>query len=102
MWQDLHSHCNAKYYRTILHDPLIVDNTTAGRGEAEDEGFGKIRKAVSEMVSEELEPETPVAWVLFRLVLSKLGRKIVTYAEASKVALDCHISEEECPSVLNF
>ena len=97
------SYCDAKYYSAILRKPpLIVDNTKAGKGEGEDPGFQEIRNAVSEMVTQELQLETPVAWVLFRLLLSKLGRKIVTYSEASKLAIDCGISEEDCPSVLNF
>ena len=64
--QEIKSHCTKKPYSDMLYlPPLVVDNTTAGKGEGEDQGFRTIRARVHEMASGKLSVRTPVKWVLF-------------------------------------
>ena len=101
----LYSNCEGKAYAPLLHNGIIVDNTTAGRGrQGEDEGFQYIRERVHQFASKHLAVETPVAWVLFRRVLQKVAKDnpIVSYEQAVAVGQACGIPEDAVPSVLDF
>ena len=101
--QEIESHCTGKLYSDMLYlPPLVIDNTTAGRGEDEDPGFSTIRARVHEMTSSKLSVRTPVKWVLFRKVLKKLDKKVMRFNEVSTVAARCHIGQQAVPAVLTF
>ena len=101
--QEIESHCTRKRYSDMLYlPPLVVDNTTAGRGKDEDPGFSIIRARIHEMTSGKLSVKTPVTWVLFRKVLKKLGKKVMQLSEVSTVAAACHIRQQAVPAVLMF
>ena len=98
------SFVNDKLYSGMLcPPPLVVDNTTAGKGEEEeDPGFSVIRARVHEMTSNKLSVRTPVTWVLFRKVLKNLDKKVMQFSEVSEVAAACHISQRAVTAVLMF
>ena len=101
--QEIEPHFTEKLYSNILYlPPLVVDNTTAGRGEGEDPGFNIIRGKIHEMTSGKLSVKTPVKWVLFRKVLKKLGRKVMQLSEVGTVAAACDIGRNAVPAVLMF
>ena len=101
--QEVESHFTRKRYSDMLYlPPVVVDNTTAGRGKVEDPGFSIIRARIHEMTSGKLSVRTPVTWVLFRKVLKKLGRKVMKMSEVSTVAAACHIRRQAVPAVLMF
>ena len=101
--QEIESHCTRELYSDMLYlPPLVVDNTTAGRGRDEDPGFSIIRASIHEMTSDKLSVSTPVTWVLFRKILKKLGRKVMQLSEARTVAAACHIRQQAVPAVLMF
>ena len=101
--QEVEFHFTKKHFSNMLYlPPLVVDNTTAGSGEAEDPGFKIIRARVHEMTSGKLSVRTPVTWVLFRKVLEKLGRKYMQFSEVITVAAACYIGKEAVSAVLMF
>ena len=91
----------------ILGEPLIIDNTTAGK-EKEDPGYGKIRQQVH-LFSTKLTVETPHAWIVFRTVLKDTvaGRKgnakyILSFNEVVTIAKSCNIPSESVNGMLEF
>ena len=95
--------CRDRHFEDILTDITFVDNTTAGKGEMEDQAINVIRKACQKFVSK-LEVETPTSWVLFRKILSSIAGEhpVISYSDAEAVARVCNISVESLPSVLKF
>ena len=95
--------CRDRHFEDILTDITFVDNTTAGKGEMEDQAITDIRKGCQEFVSK-LEVATPTSWVLFRKVLSSIAGEhlVISYSDAEAVARVCNISVESLPSVLKF
>ena len=100
--QRLHDWCEGKLFSDILLPPLVVDNTTAGSGEDEDPGFGIIRQAIDDMISEKLSVRAPTSWVLFRKVLKEADRNIMSYENVCEVAALCNIPRKDVPSLLTF
>ena len=76
-----------KDYSNILMDEpnrVIVDNTTAGMGEREDEDIGKLRDTIHKFVRGNL---SPVSWVEFRDVLQLfVGKPVVQLSEVYECA----------------
>ena len=95
--------CKGKSFASAVEKCLIVDNTTAGRGDMEDYKYDVIRKKVSKF-AEGLSCDTPITWVLFRKVLSQLSKSkpIATKSEIHEAALACTIPEDAINSVLHF
>ena len=98
---------NKAFYDLLLDGPgVIVDNTTAGKGDNEDPGFQKIRKSIQDLASSSLTVPTPINWVLFRKIFqeaSKRGSKpVFTMQECLAIAKACDIPVDSLPSVLNF
>ena len=95
--------CRDKHFEDILTDITFVDNTTAGKGEMEDQAITEIRKACQEFVSK-LEVATPTSWVLFRKILSSIAGEhpVLSYSDSEAVARVCNISVESLPFVLEF
>ena len=95
--------CRDRHFEDVLTDITFVDNTTAGKGEMEDQAINVIRKACQKFVSK-LEVETPTSWVLFRKILSSIAGEhpVISYSNAEAVARVCNISVESLPSVFEF
>ena len=94
-----------KKFLQLLQDIVIVDNTTSGKGEDEDEAYQYLRKKIYDFTSEKLVVRTPIKWVLFRKVLQSLSEKSVntiTLREACAIGIACNITPEDVPSVLKF
>ena len=94
-----------KTFLQLLQDIVIVDNTTSGKGEEEDEAYKYLRKEIYDFTSEKLVVRTPIKWVLFRKVLQSLTEKSVntiTLREACAIGVACKITPEDVPSALKF
>ena len=95
--------CRDRHFEDILTDITFVDNTTAGKGEMEDQAITEIRKGCQEFVSK-LKVATRTSWVLFRKILSSIAGKhpVISYSDSEAVARVCNISVESLPRVLKF
>ena len=95
--------CKGKAYEEMVHEGVIVDNTTAGAGEDEDPTYGTIREWISSF-AEGLNIPTPITWVLFRMVLNRLSKSkpVISLDVVEDVALACFIPKEDVGSVLHF
>ena len=97
-----------QHYSEVLgkHKVLIVDNTTSGQGEKEDNAYKYLRKEIDDFTSKKLNVRTPITWVLFRKVLQmiveKESRNTITIREAVVVGKACEIKPEDVPKVLKF
>ena len=106
--ESLQAKCvNEAFSRIILCEPLIIDNTTAGKDE-EDPGYGKIRESVHHFAAD-LTVETPHAWIVFRTVLRETveGRKrnakyMLSFSEVVTIASSCNIPSESVGGMLEF
>ena len=101
--EELDTSCKEKAFHDLVADELIIDNTTAGRGESEDPGYRRIRKRIHEF-TQSLTTPTPIAWVSFRKVLQKavVNTPVLTYEQTVAIAKTCGIPEQVVPSVLHF
>ena len=95
----------SKKFREILKNIVIVDNTTSGKGEEEDEAYKYLRKEIDDFTSKKLVVKTPIKWVLFRKVLQSLTEESVntiTLREARAIGVACNIIPEDVSFVLKF
>ena len=84
---------------------FIVDNTTSGKGEAEDETYKYLRKEIDDFTSKKLNVRTPIPWVLFRKVLQilvKESKNTIPLSEAVAVGKACNINPKDVSKVLKF
>ena len=102
--KELSSECEQKAFSYLLRPGVIVDNTTAGKGDNEDPVFKVVRKEVYNFADNNLKIATPITWVLFRKVFKKVATKtpIISVGEARSIGKACGIPEESFPSVLRF
>ena len=104
--EDLKSKLESAAFVEVVKRVCIVDNTTAGKGEKEDETYKYLRKEIYEFASEKLLVKTPVTWVLYRKVLQVLVREskknVVTLEYACAVGAACKINPEDVPVALMF
>ena len=104
--EDLRSKLESAAFGEVVKRVCIVDNTTAGKGEKEDETYKYLRKEIYEFASEKLIVKTPVTWVLYRKVLQVLVREskknVVTLEYACAVGAACKINPEDVPAALMF
>ena len=94
-----------KAFADIFKRVCIVDNTTAGMGDEEDETYKYLREEIYKLASEKLVVKTPIKWVLFCKVLQVLVREsknIISLSEACAIGVDCKINAEDVPKVLMF
>ena len=98
---------NEAFSSIISHDPLIIDNTTAGK-EEEDPGYGEIREAVHWFATN-LTVDTPHTWILFRTVLKDTvaGREgnakcMLSFNEVITIARSCNIPSQSVGGMLEF
>ena len=86
----------------MIIDNIILDNTKAGKV-SEGKEFNNIREKIDKFSKKNLTVETPVAWVLFRKLLSKVeSSPTATFEEVLAIAKLCEIKEKTVPSVLRF
>ena len=99
----LHSACEGASFVDLIIDELIIDNTTAGKGQREDPGYKRIRKQIHDF-AQSLTVPTPLAWVSFRKVVQKAvsNNPILSYSKVVTIAESCGIPETVVPSVLQF
>ena len=100
------SFCGKRFHH-VLKKPIIIDNTTAGKGSSEDRGYQYLRKEIQEFTSKGLIKKTPIAWVLFRKYLQLLFQlseenSIISLSDAVAIGSLCNIAEDDLPSVLKF
>ena len=104
--KNLRSKLKSAAFGEVVKTVCIVDNTTAGKGEKEDETYKYLRKEIYKFASEKLVVKTPVTWVLFRKVLQVLVREskknVVTFEYACAVGAACKINPEDIPVALMF
>ena len=74
------------------------------RGNEEDPEIKKVKMAVSEFISDALDIPTPIAWVLFRKLFTKLtkSRPIISLGHVAIIAKACEIDDTTLLSVLGF
>ena len=101
---ELESHYQDKIFAPLIEDTLLVDNTTSGKGEFEDPNFAKLRRAMYSFTSENLIVETPVSWVLFRIVIQQYDKNVhvIDLKEAHSIGKACKIPFDDVPKVLLF
>ena len=101
--KSLHSACEGASFVDLIVDELIIDNTTAGKGQREDPGYKRIRKQIHDF-AQSLTVPTPLAWVSFRKVVLKAvaNNPILSYSKVVTIAESCGIPETVVPSVLQF
>ena len=94
-----------KAFSELLDDILVIDNTTAGRGNnGEDPGFGRVRESILQF-AKLLVVKTPVSWVLFRKIIqmfAKESKNVITFSEAKAIGVACKIKAEDIHKVLMF
>ena len=105
--EKLSSEITNKVFSDIVLDGAIVDNTTAGKGEVEeDETFKLIRETVSRFATKDLAIRTPITWLLFRKVFQRYARSekkpVVSLEEVKKLCRACLIPENTLTSILAF
>ena len=105
--EKLSSEITNKVFSDIVLDGAIIDNTTAGKGEVEeDETFKLIRETVSRFATKDLAIRTPITWLLFRKVFQRYARSekkpVVSLEEVKKLCRACLIPENTLTSILAF
>ena len=97
--------CKGKAFSELMDNILVIDNTTAGRGNnGEDPGFGRVRESILEF-AKKLVVKTPVSWVLFRKIIqmfAKESKNVITFSEAKAIGVACKIKAEDIHKVLMF
>ena len=100
--------CNKeKAFFKVLKEPVIIDNTTAGKGEKEDKMYQVLRQKISDFAIKELTVLTPITWVLYRKVLQLLvkesrNKNIITLDEAAAIGIVCKVRSSDVHAVLRF
>ena len=104
--EKLSSELTGKAFSDIVLDGAIVDNTTAGMGELEDDTFKFIRTIVNNFATEDLAIRTPITWLLFRKVFQRYARSqkkpVVPLEEVKELCRACLIPEDTLTSILTF
>ena len=108
--KDVFSHLSAacvnKAFSDLLLDGVIVDNTTAGKGEKEDPSFQIIRQAADSFATTDVAIRTPIKWVLFRKVFKKYAKEnkkpVISRESVKDLAKTCLIPQDSVDSMLSF
>ena len=91
----------------VLKQPIVIDNTTSGKGVEEDPGYQIVRQAMFDMTSSQLKKKTPIAWILFRKLLQLFQRSpgannIISFEDAIAISALAKLQEDQVFSVLEF
>ena len=104
--EDVISEVKSKYVGKPVSDQvvntLILDSTK--RGNEEDPQINELKRIVRDFISNALCIPTPIAWVLFRKLLTKLttSRPIVALDNVAIISRACSIDDTTLGSVLSF
>ena len=95
--------CEGKAFAHLLHNGVIIDNTTAGKGGAEDGNYSIVRGTVGDFASN-IKVHTPIKWILFRKAFKQLSKNkpVIHMDEIEELASACLIPKDTIPSVLKF
>ena len=95
--------CEGKAFAHLLNNGVIIDNTTAGKGEAEDPNYSTVRSIVGDFASN-IKVRTPIKWILFRKAFKQLSKNkpVIYLDEIEELASACLIPKDTIPSVLQF
>ncbi len=91
----------------VLKQPIIIDNTTSGKGVEEDPGYQMVRQAMFNMTSSQLmRKKTPITWILFRKLLQlaqrSQGVNIISFNDAIAIGSLAKLQHNQMISVLEF
>ncbi len=91
----------------VLKQPIIIDNTTSGKGVKEDPGFQMVRQTMFDMTSSQLtRKKTPITWILFRKILQltqrSQGVNIISLNDAIAIGSLAKVQQDQMVSVLEF
>ena len=102
--KELEQHYQSKDFRALIEDTIIVDNTSSGKGEAEDPSLQALREAVVRFTEEALKKETPLSWILFRKVIQVLSKKynVIRFKDARIIGAASKIPVEDVHHALMF
>ena len=104
--RELKQHYQDKDFRALIEDTVIVDNTTSGKGKAEDPSLQALRDAIIRFTKEKLVLKTPLSWILFRKVIQALRKKymynVISLKDAHVIGAACKIPIEDMHYVLMF
>ena len=104
--EDVISEVKSKYLGKPVSDQvvdtLILDSTK--RGNEEDPQIITVKRIIRDFISDALCIPTPIAWVLFRKLLTKLttSRPIVALDNVAIISRACSIADTTLGSVLSF
>ena len=102
--KELEQHYQSKDFRALIEDTVIVDNTSSGKGMAEDPSLQALREAVVKFTQEALKKETPLSWILFRKVIQVLSKKynVIRFKDAHIIGAASKIPVEDIQHALMF
>ena len=97
----------SKAFCKVLKHPLVVDNTTAGRGKQEDPNYQILRDVISTFATRKLTELTPITWILYRKVLQLLtsqfkDKNTISFNEAVAIGMLCKVEPEDVHAILRF
>ena len=94
--------CEGKLFSDLIVDMLILDSTK--RESEEDPTIARLKHVIRDFISNALCIPTPIAWVLFRKLLTRLtkSRPIVTLDDVATISRVCSIEDTTLLSVLSF
>ena len=100
---EISTECEGKAFAHLLHEGVIIDNTTAGKGGAEDPSYSTVRGIVGDFASS-IKVRTPIKWILFRKAFKQLSKNkpVIHMDEIEELASACYIPNDTIPSVLRF
>ena len=93
---------DGKPFSDLILDTLILDSSKSGS--EEDPAITTLKQIVKDFILNALCIPTPIAWVLFRKLLTKLtkSRPIVTLYNVATISQVCSIEDTAVLSVLRF
>ena len=90
----------------VMKDPIVIDNTTSGKGDNEDPGYKYVRNEVINTTMSKLKKKTPLAWILYRkllqLFVNEFNNNIVSLQDAYVIGGIAKIQQSDVESVLKF
>ena len=100
---EISTECEGKAFAHLLHEGIIIDNTTAGKGETEDPNYNTVRGIVADFASN-IKVRTPIKWILFRKAFKQLSKNkpVIHMDEIEELASACLIPKDTIPSILQF
>ena len=90
----------------VLKQPIVIDNTTSGKGDREDRGYQIVRQAMIDMTSSKLRKKTPLTWILFRKLLQLFQKShitnIISLHDACAISYLAKLKQNQVLSALDF